>query len=248
MAESSSSWENPMSRDHPIRIMVVDDHPVVIKGVRACLDTEACVEVVGEAQNGLIAYEMAKQLRPDVVLMDLEMPRGGGIAAIKKIHHEMPDTIHLAFTMHQNRELINDAFEAGANGYVLKSSPLPILMYAIESAMAGMEFVDPNIKVPSVDDVVETVDLKRSDSEDLSFVHDPVKVMDDCQSNPPSRLTTREIEILRLLVQGLTMKQMATELGVSPNTLIPHMKHIYSKLGVHSRGQVVAKALKDRII
>jgi DNA-binding NarL/FixJ family response regulator len=228
--------------------MVVDDHPIVLKGVRACLETEPGVEVVGEAQNGRVAVERAKQLRPDVVLMDLEMPRGGGIAAIKKIHHDLPETILLAFTMHQDNGLIHDAFEAGAVGYVLKSSPLSLLMHAIDSAVAGKEFVDPNIKVRSVNDVVETLDLKTSESEELPSDHEEAKVNYECQSNPASRLTTRENEILRLLVQGLTMKETAMELGLSPNTLIPHMKHIYSKLGVHSRGQLIAKAVKDRII
>jgi DNA-binding NarL/FixJ family response regulator len=205
-----------------IRILIADDHSVVRQGLRMFLGLDSELEVVGEAANGAEALNLARQLRPDVVLMDLLMPVMDGIAATAAIRHELPDTEVLALTSVLEDASVVGAVRAGAIGYLLKDTQADVLCQAIKSAAAGQVQLTPKAAAR----LMQAVSTPES----------------------PVDLTEREIEVLRLMARGQSNKQIARGLHISEKTVKTHVSNILSKLGVQSRTQATLYAIRIGLV
>ena len=205
-----------------ICILIADDHSVVRQGLRMFLGLDPELEVVGEAADGAEALRLARQLRPDVVLMDLLMPVMDGIAATAAIRHELPDTEVLALTSVLEDASVVGAVRAGAIGYLLKDTQADALCQAIKSAAAGQVQLTPKAAAR----LMQAVSAPES----------------------PVDLTERETEVLRLLAQGQSNKQIAHSLHISEKTVKTHVSNILSKLGVQSRTQATLCAIRIGLV
>ncbi|HBY99386.1 MAG TPA: DNA-binding response regulator [Chloroflexi bacterium] len=210
-----------------IRLLIVDDHVVVRRGLQTFFGTEPGLEVVGEAGNGREAVVQAERLHPDVVLMDLVMPEMDGIAATAEIKKRVPEVEIIALTSFIEDEKVFAALKAGATGYLLKDADPDDVVRAIEAAHAGEVQLDPRV-------------AKRLMQE---FTTPPVPAPED-----PDALTDREIEVLRLIAQGLSNKEIGDRLVVSPATAKTHVSNILSKIGLASRTQAAIYALREGFI
>ncbi len=206
-----------------IRVLIVDDHAIVRKGIRALLSTEADIEVVGEAEDGAWAVDQAKKLQPDVVLMDLVMPQMDGIEATGRITADCPDTRVLVLTSFAADDKVFPAIKAGALGYLLKDSGPEDLVQAIQQVHRGEPSLDPSIARKVL------LELSRPPKKPLTT--DP--------------LTEREMEILRLVAQGKSNRDMAEELVITEATARTHVSNILSKLHLASRTQAALYALRE---
>ena len=217
----------------PARLIIADDHALLRSGIRSMLAGEADFEVVGEAADGQEALELCRRLQPDLVLMDVRMPRMDGLAATRAIKEEFPKTSVVMVTMQEDPDYLFEAVIAGAAGYVLKGATPEQLTDAVRQVLDG-EFLF-NQKL--------TIDLLRSmaDREKPSSSPSGVVASEESVSEP---LTARETEILRLLAQGQTNPQIARELVVSPGTVKNHVRHIIAKLGVSDRTQAAVRAME----
>ncbi len=205
-----------------IRILIADDHSVVRQGLRMFLGLDPELEVVGEAADGAEALRLARQLQPDIVLMDLLMPVMDGITATAAIRHELPDTEVLALTSVLEDASVVGAVRAGAIGYLLKDTQADELCYAIKSAAAGEVQLTP-----------------RAAARLMQAVSTPESPVD---------LTERETEVLRLMARGQSNKQIARSLHISEKTVKTHVSNILSKLGVQSRTQATLYAIRIGLV
>jgi two-component system, NarL family, response regulator LiaR len=205
-----------------IRILIVDDHSVVRQGLQMFLRLDPELEVVGEAENGVEAVEQARKLQPDVVLMDLLMPRMDGITAISAVRRELPDTEVIALTSVLEDEKIFAAIRAGAIGYLLKDTEAHELRQAIKAAAAGQVQLSPEVAARL---------LREQKAPQLV-----------------EELTPREMDVLRLLAQGLINKEIALELGIGDKTVKTHVSNILGKLGVLSRTQAAVYAVQMGLV
>ncbi len=201
-----------------IRVLCADDHPLVRKGLASILGNEPDIQLVGEAANGREAIDEFRRLRPDVTLMDLRMPGIDGIVATKTILAEFPDARIIALTSYDGDQDIFRALEAGARGYLLKDMVHTEVLHAIRTVHAGKRLVPPVV------------------AERLA----------DAFPRPP--LTPREIEVLRLVAQGLATKEIAERLGTASGTVKMHLQNILSKLGAADRTHAVTIALQRGIL
>ncbi len=201
-----------------IRVLIADDHSVVREGLRMFLGRDPELEVVSEAADGVEAVERSRQLHPDVVLMDLLMPVMDGIAAISAIRNELPEIEVIALTSVLESAAVIGAVRAGAIGYLLKDTQAPELRRAIKAAAAGQVQLSPQASAYLMREV-RTPEMTEV-------------------------LTEREMEVLRLLVQGQSNKEIARDLQIAEDTVKTHMKHILAKLGVQSRTQAVLGAIR----
>ncbi|HEX6799089.1 MAG TPA: response regulator transcription factor [Ktedonobacterales bacterium] len=206
-----------------IRIVLVDDHGVVRKGLRAFLSYDLDLEVVGEAADGTEALHLAHELRPDVVLMDLLMPGGlDGIAATAAIRSELPETEVLALTSVLEDASVVGAVRAGAIGYLLKDTQAEALCQAIKAAAAGQVQLTPKAAAR----LMQAINAPES----------------------PDALTERETDVLRLVAQGQSNKQIARGLSITEQTVKSHVSSIFSKLGVQSRTQATLYAIRTGLV
>lgn len=205
-----------------IRILLVDDHTVVRQGLRMFLSLDTELEIIGEAADGVEAIEQAHRLRPDVVLMDLLMPRMDGIAATAVIRRELPDTEVIALTSVLEDEKVIGAIKAGAIGYLLKDTQADELCRAIKAAAAGQVQLSPQAAARLMREV------RAPES--------------------PEPLTERETEVLRLLAQGLSNKEIAQALTIGEKTVKTHVSNILSKLNVPSRTQAALYAVRIGLV
>ncbi len=205
-----------------IRVLIVDDHSVVREGLRMFLVRDPDLEVVGEAADGAEALQQARLLRPDVVVMDLLMPVMDGIAATRSIRRELPETEVLALTSVLESALVVDAIRAGAIGYLLKDTQAAELRRAIKAAAAGQVQLSPQASAYLLG-AIRTPEL-------------------------PEPLTPREMDVLRLLAQGQSNKEIARALYLVEETVKSHVRHILAKLGVQSRTQAVLAAIRLGIV
>ncbi|MBP1598240.1 MAG: two component transcriptional regulator, LuxR family [Acidobacteria bacterium] len=200
----------------PVRVLIVDDHAIIRQGLRAILEWDSEIRIIGEAPDGERALQMARKLCPDVVLMDLLMPVMDGIAATTAIRNELPDTEVLALTSVLDESLVVGAIQAGAIGYLLKDTEPAKLCKAIKAAADGQVQLSPAAAAM----LMHRVKCPRS----------------------PETLTERETEVLRLIARGESNKEIAAHLFISETTVKTHVKNIMQKLGVPSRTQAALYA------
>ena len=212
-----------MNEMNPIRVMIVDDHNMVRRGLIAYLEDEVGLELVGEAGDGREAVQICDQVRPDVVLMDLVMPELSGAEATRIIRDRWPQVQVIALTSFQEKDLVQDALGAGAISYLLKNVSGQDLVEAIRAAHAGRSTLAPE----AVQALIRPTTQKP---------------------DPGYDLTPRERDVLALLVEGLTNAEIAGRLGVSRSTVKVHVSNILSKLGVSSRGEAIGVANRYTLI
>jgi DNA-binding NarL/FixJ family response regulator len=209
----------------PIRVLIVDDHSVVREGLRAFLELQAGLEVVGEAADGEEAIEAGARLRPDVILMDLVMPKLGGVAAMRRLREQVPGARIIVLTSFLDDDKLLPALRAGAAGYLLKNAEPHEIARAVRAAHAGEALLDPVVAAR----LVETL------------------AADDGQE-PLDRLTPREREVLVLIGRGYSNKRIANELELSEKTVKTHVGHVLAKLGVTDRTQAAVVAVRAGIV
>jgi len=218
----------------PARLIIADDHALLRSGIRSMLYGEPGLEVVGEAADGAEALELCRRLQPDLVLMDVRMPKMDGLAATRAIKEEFPRTSVVMVTMQEDPDYLFEAVIAGAAGYVLKGATPEQLTDAVRQVLDGEFLFNQRL----------TIDLLRTMAEREKPAAVPpsgVTASEEFLSEP---LTVRETEILRLLAQGQTNPQIARELVVSPGTVKNHVRHIIAKLGVSDRTQAAVRAME----
>ncbi len=207
-----------------IRILLADDHVLVRQGFKMILSAQPDMQIVGEAANGREAVEAAEKLQPDIVLMDVTMPELNGIEATRRLATASPRTRVLALSMHKDAVYVREILRAGARGYLLKDSADADLIAAVRSVAKGEGYLSP-----SVSDAVLT-DYRR-------HVTDPLDL-----------LTTREREVLQMIAEGKTNKEIATTLNLSVYTIEAHRGRVMEKLNLHSTGELVRFALRSGLI
>ena len=221
----------------PARLAVVDDHALSRAGLRDMLDDVREFEIVGEASDGLEALELCRRARPDLVLMDLRMPRMDGLAATRAIKQDYPEISILVMTMHENPDYLLGALRAGAAGYILKGADYYDVVYAIKQVLSGESPLAPELAAQ----LLRRLALEAQEEP----VGNPPELKHPKLSQP---LTPREIEVLEQLAQGKTNRQIAEEFVVSVGTVKNHVEHLIGKLGVSDRTQAVVQALELGII
>jgi len=210
-----------------LRILIADDHGVLRAGLRALLNAEPDIEVIGEASDGQELLKLAQQLQPDIILMDLSMPKCGGIEATRTIKEMLPKISVLVLTMHEDNELLREAIQCGAGGYVLKRAVESELINAIRAVARGDLYIHPA--------------MTRA-------------LLPDSTSKPPSSnlavptLTRREHEVLGLIAQGYSNRQIASKLTISVRTVETHRANLMSKLNLGSRVELVRFAAQHGLV
>src|SRR5579859_3854246 len=209
-----------------IRILIVDDHPVVREGISAMLAREPDLQVVGEARDGIDAIDKARQLHPDVVLMDLQMPRLDGAEAIRRIRSDDPSINFIVLTTFDSDEFIFKGIEAGARGYLLKDAPRDDLFRAVRAVYRGESLIQPAVATKLLNRFAEL--SRRGPAEDT--------------------LSAREIEVLQLMSRRAPNKEIARRLFISESTVKTHVTNIFQKLGANDRTEAVTLALQRGLI
>jgi two-component system response regulator NreC len=209
------------------RVLLVEDHTLLREGLRTLLGAAPELEVVGEAGDGLEAIAQARRLRPDLIIMDLSMPKMTGLEALREITHQHPKTKTIALTMHNSEEHLRDALQAGAAGYVLKTVSHDELIAAVRSVLAGGRYLSPQVARP-VDPHLEAA--RR----------DEVTAWDT--------LTARERQVLKMIAEGYKSREIADQLCISQSTVEKHRVNLMGKLDLHSVSGVTAYAAKRGLI
>lgn len=212
-----------------IRVLIVDDHTLVRDGIKALLALSADIEVVGEAANGMEALEKVKEFAPDVVLMDLAMPIMGGLEATRRIRKEFTGTKVLALTQYDDADYVVPVIEAGAQGFITKMSAFSELATAIQSVYRGESYLSPSAATA----LVEEFQVKRGA---------------EGEKDPYQQLTNREREVLKLLAEGYTAREIADMLVVSPKTVEWHRTSLMEKLNIHNKTDLIKFAIRKRVI
>ncbi|NOX55882.1 MAG: response regulator transcription factor [Planctomycetes bacterium] len=212
-----------------IRILLVDDHSVVRAGLRMLLESQPDMEVVGEAEDGRAAIEKTNELRPDIVVMDIAMPEISGLEATERIKAEHPDVKILTLTMHEDERYFFRALHAGASGYMAKGAPPEDFVSAVRAIAQGQAYIYPALTKKLLDEY-----LTRSSEK--------------AAAEPDDGLTKREREVLRLIADGYTSREIGEMLGISPHTVERHRQNTMAKLGLHSRAELIKYAIRKGLI
>lgn len=214
-----------------IRVLVADDHVLFRRGLEMVLAAEDDIDIVGEAGDGAEAYARAVDLLPDVVLMDVRMPRRSGIEACSDIKSAVPSARIVMLTISDEETDLFEAVRAGANGYLLKDVPGEEIAEGIRAVMGGQSLISPSMAGALL---AEFAELSRRSTETVRV--------------PVPRLTERELEVLRLVARGMANKDIATQLFISENTVKNHVRNILEKLQLHSRMEAVVYAVREKIL
>ena len=218
-----------INAEKKVRVLLAEDHALVRQGFRRMLEDDARIAVVGEASTGLSAIEHCARLKPDVVVMDLSMPELGGLEATAEILKAGPETKVLILSMYSNPAYVRKAFEVGAKGYILKDAVEVDLAQAVMTLAHGDTYMSPAIS----NLVIETLKTGK---------------LENATEDPYERLTLREKEVLQLIAQGKSNKEIAALLDISVNTVAVHRAHLMETLGLHRTAEIVLYAVKKGLI
>ena len=219
----------------PARLVLADDHDLVREGIRAVLEGEPDLVVVGEAENGRQALEICLKERPDLVLMDVRMPEMDGLAATRAIKEQLPETSVVMVTMHESPDYLLEAIKAGAAGYILKDAAGERLVEAVRRTLEGEAPLSEGLAMQLL------VQMVNESEQSAGMLPEAKKRR---RGPLPKGITPREAEVLRLLAQGRTNPQIAQDLAVSRGTVKIHVQNIISKLGVSDRTQAAVRAIE----
>lgn len=214
-----------------IKVLLAEDHVIVRKGIRALLDSEPNITVVGEANNGREVIELAHEHNPHIILMDNQMPEMNGLEATRQIKESLPDTQIIVLTMHSNEEYAFQFLQAGASGYLIKQSAPDELLTAIETVFEGRSYLTPEISQAVISEYIQLAQNQE--------VVEPDSLM---------TLTTREREVLQLLVEGHAPRDIADMLYISAKTVAVHRNNIMEKLNVDNFSDLVKYAIRKGLI
>jgi DNA-binding NarL/FixJ family response regulator len=217
----------------PIRTMIVDDHALFRRGLEMVLDEEPDIELVGQASDGAEAVEKAAESLPDVVLMDVRMPRSNGIEACRAMKEAAPSAKIVILTISDEEEDLFEAIRAGASGYLLKDIPLDEVADTVRAVHGGQSLINPSMAGKLL---TEFATLAKRDDEERA------------QELPAPRLTEREMQVLKLVARGMNNRDIAKELFISENTVKNHVRNILEKLQIHSRMEAVMVAVREKLI
>ena len=217
--------------DEVIRVLIADDQALFRRGLYVVLGTEDGIEVVGEAENGEEAVAKSEELAPDVVLMDVRMPKVNGIDAARTIRGIAPTTKILMLTVSDEEDDLYEAIKAGANGYLLKEISVEEVAEAIRAVVQGQSLISPSMA-----------------SKLLTEFNTLVKKAEEKQQFPAPALTSRELEVLRLVAKGMSNREIADQLYISENTVKNHVRNILEKLHLHSRMEAVVYAVREKLL
>ena len=221
----------PSGSRERIRVLVVDDHALFRRGLQMVLAQEEDIEVVGEAGDGAEAVEKAAETMPDIVLMDVRMPKRGGIDACTAIKDVVPSAKIIMLTISDEEGDLYDAIKAGASGYLLKEISIEEVATAIRAVNEGQSLISPSMA-----------------SKLLTEFASMIKRGDERQQLPTPRLTEREMEVLKLVAKGMNNRDIAKELFISENTVKNHIRNILEKLQLHSRMEAVVYAVREKLL
>ncbi|NHC13030.1 response regulator [Motilibacter deserti] len=229
-ADDGAADGSPLSGD-AIRVLVVDDHALFRRGLEMVLAQEDDIEVVGEAGDGGEAVKLAAELAPDIVLMDVRMPRRGGIDACTAIRDVVPSAEIIMLTISDEEADLYEAIKAGAKGYLLKDVSIEEVASSIRKVHSGQSLISPAMA-----------------SKLLTEFASMIKRSDEREQVPAPRLTERELQVLKLVARGLNNRDIAKELYISENTVKNHVRNILEKLQLHSRMEAVVYAVREKLL
>jgi DNA-binding NarL/FixJ family response regulator len=212
-----------------LRLLVADDHKIFRQGIKKLLDEESDLSIVGEAADGREAVQKATELKPDVILMDIAMANLNGLEATKKIKKVLPSARVIMLTMHKNEEYILQSFQAGASGYILKEGAVEELVSAIRSIYQDKSFLSPTISKTLIDAYLRKMETGKTET-------------------PFDLLTDREREVLQLIAEGYTNREVAKALFISVKTVEAHRAHIMQKLNIHDIAKLVKYAIQKGLV
>jgi DNA-binding NarL/FixJ family response regulator len=210
-----------------MKVLIADDHGIVREGLKSLIKKQADLEIIGEAQDGIEAVDLARRLKPDVVIMDVTMPNLNGIDATRAIMKECPNTKVIALSMHAYKTVVREMFKAGAYGYVLKSCLFDELKNSFEAIRKGERYVSPNIAVLIRDDYTASKNARAAGNR--------------------KSLSERELRILQLVAEGKPIKRISTILNLSPKTVDAYRRGLMLKLGVNSMAALIKYAIREGI-
>jgi two-component system, NarL family, response regulator NreC len=212
-----------------IRLLLVDDHEIVRTGISMLLESETDLSIIGQASSGALALEMASQLQPDVVIMDITLPDISGIEVTRQLKAQHPEIAVVALTIHEDQQYFFEMLQAGADGYVPKRAASEDLIKAIHAAFSGEVFIYPSLAKVLVSDFLnQAADEKGKES--------------------VNGITAREQEVLEMLAAGKTNEEIAAALSISKHTVARHRENLMRKLGLHSRSELVKYAIRKGLI
>jgi DNA-binding NarL/FixJ family response regulator len=214
-----------------IRVVIVDDHALFRKGLDLILSEEPDIKIVGEAADGIEAVSRAEELTPDVVLMDIRMPRSNGIEAARRIRDHLPETRVIMLTVSDADEDLYESVKAGASGYLLKEVAIEELADAVRAVARGQSLISPSMASKLL----------------AEFNALSQQVAERSRSMSP-RLTDRELQVLKLVAKGLSNREIAAELYIAENTAKNHVRNILEKLHLHSRMEAVVYAMREKLL
>jgi DNA-binding NarL/FixJ family response regulator len=223
--------KNGTTEDQALRVLIVDDHALFRRGLQMVLRQESDIDVVGEAADGQEAVNKAQETMPDVILMDVRMPKRSGIDATRQIKDLIPHAKILMLTISDEEADLYDAIKAGASGYLLKEISIDEVADAIRSVWAGQSRISPSMAAKLLTEFAAMS-----------------KRVDERQQLPAPRLTEREMEVLTLVAQGLNNRDIAKQLFISENTVKNHIRNILEKLHLHSRMEAVVYAVREKLL
>jgi DNA-binding NarL/FixJ family response regulator len=224
----------PALGTEPIRVIIADDHALFRRGLEMVLAEDEGIQLVGQASDGAEAVQVAAETVPDVVLMDIRMPKTSGIEAARLMKEVAPSAKIVILTISDEEDDLFEAIRAGASGYLLKDIPLDEVADAVRSVHGGQSLINPSMAGKLLS---EFATLARRDEEEQPVKHAPAP-----------KLTDREMEVLRLVARGMNNRDIAKELFISENTVKNHVRNILEKLQIHSRMEAVMIAVREKLI
>jgi DNA-binding NarL/FixJ family response regulator len=224
----------PGKASDPIRVLIADDHALFRRGLASVLDEEQDIELVGQASDGAEAVTRAGEALPDIVLMDIRMPKVSGIEAARAMKEAAPSAKIVMLTISDEEEDLFEAIRSGASGYLLKDIPLDEVADAVRAVYGGQSLINPSMAGKLL---TEFATLNRRDQE-----------TERPQQVPAPKLTDREMEVLKLVARGMNNRDIAKELFISENTVKNHVRNILEKLQIHSRMEAVMIAVREKLI